>query len=68
MSVASWLNFAKEVVPEALELVSDLFHRHNGNAGEAKKELRRIRDHGARFVSALGDLDEEIAQQKRGGG
>jgi hypothetical protein len=68
MSVSSWIEFAKDVAPLLLELASDLFHRHNGNTTAAKAEIKRIRDHGARFVSAVDALDDEIAaQQKRGG-
>lgn len=40
------------VLPELIKLAIDLFRRFNGDAGDAVREIARIRQHGAAFVDA----------------
>lgn len=54
------LEFVGAIMPSLIELGRDLFSRHRGDTMEAVKELRRIRDHGDRFVKAEAPMRAEL--------
>lgn len=66
--MGNWIEFAKAVTPQVLELVGDLFTRHKGDAEAAKREITRIRDHRERYVSARDVMEDELAKQQRKAG
>lgn len=62
----SWATFAARMLPLALELLRDLYRRHDGNLDAARTELRAVRDHWARVAEIEATVDARLeAVRKR---
>lgn len=63
-----WLTFIQSTMPALLDLLGDLFTKHRGNADEAKREIKRIREHATTWTDARDAMQAELAAQQRKAG
>lgn len=64
VAIMGWLLFLRQVWPDAVDLVKDLYDRFHGDVDKTKAEIRRIRDHGARLDAAEQEIDARIEAVK----